>query len=72
MKAFKHLLHDKFNVVEGDALVVTPNDELKQIVAKYFENHAHMRPVHTADFKVVQKLNTPLTVRVSFITFAHL
>ena len=31
-----------------------------------------MRAVHTADFKVVQELDTPLTVGISLITFADL
>ena len=54
MKAFKHLLHDKFDIVEGDALVVASYDEFKQIVTQHFENHANVGAIHTADFKVVQ------------------
>ena len=72
MKAFKHLFHDEFNVIEGDALVVAANYELQQIMTEYFENHTNMRAVHTADFKVVQELDTPLTVGISLITFADL
>ena len=41
-------------------------------MTEHFENHANMRAVHTADFKVVQELDTPLTVGISLITFADL
>ena len=54
MKAFKHLFHDKFDIVERDALVVAANDEFQQVVTQHFENHANVGAVYTADFKVVQ------------------
>ncbi len=33
-----YLLHDSFNIVEGDALIVAPDDEFEQVVTENFKN----------------------------------
>ena len=53
MKTFENLLHDEFDIVKGDALIVAADDELKQVVAQHFENHADVCSVHPGDFEIV-------------------
>ncbi len=67
-----YLSHYRLDILEGDALVVAPDDELKQIVTKHLKHHAHVSPVDAADLEVVQELNTPFAEGILLITFTNL
>ncbi len=47
------LPHDDLDVVQGNPLVVAPDDELEQVVTEDLEDHAHVGAVDTAYLEVV-------------------
>ena len=54
VKALQDLLHNQFHVVQWDALVVTSNYELEEVVTKNFKDHAHVGSIDTTDLEVIQ------------------
>ena len=72
VEALEHLPHYQLHVLERDALVVAPDDELEEVVAQHLEHHAHVSAVNAAYLEVVQKLHAPLAVRVGRVALSDL
>ena len=46
VEALQHLLEDDLDVVEGDALVVAPDDELEEVVAEHLRRRLDNYCIH--------------------------
>ncbi len=72
LSSWTHLSHDDLDIFERDSLIVAPNDELEEVVSQHLEDHTDVGAVDTANFEVVQELNTSFTESVRFVAFANL
>lgn len=67
-----HLFHNNLDISQRDSLVVAPDDELEKIVSQHLEDHADVSSVDAADFEVVQKLDTSLSVGIHLVALTDL
>lgn len=65
-----NLADDGLDVEQGDPLVLTPDDELEEVVAQHLEHHADVGPVDPVDFEIVKELDRLLTLGVGFVALA--
>ena len=71
VQAFEHLPDDRFHVEQRDALVLAPDDELQQIGAQHFEDHADVSAVDALGLEIVQQLDHLLSFRLRLVAVAH-
>jgi len=70
VEPLQDLLHDELDVEKGDALVVTPDDKLEEVVAEHLEDHADVGSVDAADLEIVQKLYAPFPEWISLVALS--
>ena len=62
-----HLLHDDFDIVQRNTLIVAPDDEFEEVMSEHLEDHAHVGPVDAADLEVIQQLYAALSVGIFLV-----
>jgi len=70
VEPLQDLLHDELDVEKGDALVVTPDDKLEEVVAEHLEDHADVGSVDAANLEIVQKLYAPFPEWISLVALS--
>lgn len=67
-----YLFHDQLDIVQGNALIVAPDNEFEEIVSQDLENHAHVGAIDSVYLEIIQELDTALAIFVFLITLADL